>query len=459
MQWPVPCHYEGPPIAWSLLRNPTLGAYKTISIADVVSSLTAINPLQQSQPQQPPLSQSGFTNPARWTSRSSEKRLLSAFDAVPTNSGATGICPGVVDAPRVADGQRQVLALEQHRLLSLGNELLLERGLTATQVIDNYSGKVHEWFPVVGLTKLREDVTLLASFEALDTDDDPVRPMQLYLTLKKVVPGLQLSSQGLNQRLVQLQALIALYECTKGRYYQAGLTLSSVIAMMDLKRLMEMEQQTSLQMCLCLVVLDRILVLASIDHDVPILCSSSSAICKVIQLYLGQSQAPNGLAMVTGPTHAIYVMSNVALAAGRVLHFVSCSNNALRSEETYECLESCMHDMTKSLIEARGSHSLVYCDAISLSLCCLVILHLTRTNQPSAMGYVYVFFGGFDDYRHLPSLIFQHILPTTGGVRYAKHLARTGSSRRREGTTQQTTATFEKMANRRQVKVLPPSAI
>ncbi|KAL6831557.1 hypothetical protein V8C40DRAFT_236740 [Trichoderma camerunense] len=308
-----------------------------------------------------------------------------------------------------ADGpQRQYFTLEKRRIVSLGNlvplvtELLLEKSLTTAQLIDNYSNRVHEWFPVVDLTQLRSDVTFLTSFEALDSctlflmsamllpltasqseNDDQTRPMQLYRTLKVMLSGGQFSLPEFSQCLVQMQALIALYECMKGMYYQARLTLSSVTAMMDLKRTMRMERRISLQMCLNLVLLDRILMLATVDHDVPTIISPSSAICKAIQLYLDESQAPNDPAMVADPMHALYVMSKVVLVTGRVLHFVYCSNNALRCEETYECLEFFMRDTTKSLIESKGSHSLVYCNAISLSLCCLVVLHQTRTSQES----------------------------------------------------------------------------
>ncbi|RFU24401.1 hypothetical protein B7463_g11943, partial [Scytalidium lignicola] len=253
-----------------------------------------------------------------------------AIDAASTSSDAIELCQVALDVLYT----RACLL----RFTKLVHHILEESNVTISGVIDGFSGSVHRWFSVVNLKQLREDAQeswtadpstplLLLAMLLLGTlqdchHEDHSRRRKLYTTLKKLMLALTSPSEAPEPHLVQVEALVALYECGQGMAHQAQLTLSSALAMVSL---MESEESDILiWRKISLIVLDRIIMLSSVSNNVPSLCTLTSPICKSVQSYIQKNSDTASASTGTPPSQQLYKMAEVALATGRVLHYVYC---------------------------------------------------------------------------------------------------------------------------------------
>ncbi|KAH8811223.1 hypothetical protein F5884DRAFT_268040 [Xylogone sp. PMI_703] len=281
------------------------------------------------------------------------------------------------------------------RFTKLVHCILRESNTTISGVIDRFSVSVHRWYPVVNLTQLREDArepstanppTLLLLLAMLlfgtlrDRHyEDDSRRRRLYTTLKKLVQVLTSQSGAPDSSLIQVQALVALYECGQGMTHQAQLTLSSALAMVSMVDFEEPDILISRK--ISLVTLDRIIMLSDVNNNIASLCTLTCPISKSIQSHIQKYADTASASLGTSYSQQLYTTARVALATGRALHYVYCVESGYEADESYTSIETDMQDLAKFLIESDEGHSWVFCDVIGLTLCCLLMLHRTRVKE------------------------------------------------------------------------------
>lgn len=158
----------------------------------------------------------------------------------------------------------------------LTNDILQESGLELSGLIDRFSTSIHRWFPVIDVERLREDAQTLRELPAVDATlpllvlalllfdllqrcefGTFAEPKKLYSASKGIMVALISLNEKTDARLVQVQALIALYECSQGMVYKAQLTLSSALTMVTLSDSYTRETDIPLQTKVSLLILDR----------------------------------------------------------------------------------------------------------------------------------------------------------------------------------------------------------
>lgn len=158
----------------------------------------------------------------------------------------------------------------------LTNDILQESGIELSGLIDRFSTSIHRWFPVIDVERLREDARTLGELPAVDATipllllalllfdllqrcelGTSARPKKLYSASKKLMVAVVSLNEETDARLVEIQALIALYECSQGMVYKAQLTLSSVLTMVALSDSYTRETDIPLQTKVSLLILDR----------------------------------------------------------------------------------------------------------------------------------------------------------------------------------------------------------
>ncbi|KAL6691387.1 hypothetical protein J3F84DRAFT_387003 [Trichoderma pleuroticola] len=283
----------------------------------------------------------------------------------------------------------------------LTNDILQDSGIELSGLIDRFSTSIHRWFPVVDVERLREDARTLRHLPAVDATiplllltlllfdllqtgelGACVGPKKLYRASKKLMVAL---SEKTNARLVEVQALIALYECSQGMIYQAQLTLSSVLTMVALSDSYARETDIPFQTKVSLLILDRIIMLSSADSSIPSLCNPNSPFSKGIERYVRRHFAGGSASFGASPSQQLYTMAQIALASGRVLHHVYCSNHGYEVDESYNSVDHDMQALVAALMATKDSHSIYLCDIISLAICSLIVLRQSHAKQLSFM--------------------------------------------------------------------------
>lgn len=158
----------------------------------------------------------------------------------------------------------------------LTNDILQESGIELSALIDRFSTSIHRWFPVIDVERLRKDAQMLQGLPAVDATiplllltlllfdllqrcelGTSAGPKKLYSASKKLMVALVSLNEKADARLVEVQALIALYECSQGMVYKAQLTLGSALTMVALSDSYTRETDIPLQTKVSLLILDR----------------------------------------------------------------------------------------------------------------------------------------------------------------------------------------------------------
>lgn len=125
--------------------------------------------------------------------------------------------------------------------------------------------------------------------------------------------------------------------------------------------------------------------LSSADNSIPSLCIPNSPFVKAIEYYIRRHFVAEPASIGASPSQQLYTMTQVALASGRVLHHVYCSNQGYDVDESYTSVENCMQTLVVALMTAKDSHSMYLCDIISLALCSLIVLRHSHAKQATIM--------------------------------------------------------------------------
>lgn len=158
----------------------------------------------------------------------------------------------------------------------LTNDILRESGIELPGLIHRFSTSIHRWFPVIDIDRLRKDAQTLQDLSAVDATiplllltlllfdllqrcelGTSAGPKKLYSASKKLMVALVSLNEKTDARLVEIQALIALYECSQAMVYKAQLTLSSALTMVALSDSYARETDIPLQTKVSLLILDR----------------------------------------------------------------------------------------------------------------------------------------------------------------------------------------------------------
>lgn len=158
----------------------------------------------------------------------------------------------------------------------LTNDILRESGIELSGLIDRFSTSIHRWFLVIDIERLRKDIQTLQELPVVDAKtplllltlllfdllqrcelETSAGPKKLYSASKKLMVALVSLNEKTDARLVEVQALIALYECSQGMVYKAQLTLSSALTMVALSDSYTRETDIPLQTKVSLLILDR----------------------------------------------------------------------------------------------------------------------------------------------------------------------------------------------------------
>ncbi|KAL7933944.1 hypothetical protein V8C35DRAFT_302833 [Trichoderma chlorosporum] len=293
-------------------------------------------------------------------------------------------------------------ATNLHRFAQLTSDVLKESRIEVSGLIDRFSSSIHRWFPVVDLGQLRKDaqalqgprvedaktpllLLVLLLFESLQSSNLEVslRSEKLYATSKKLMLALVSSSEKTSARLVEVLALIGLYECSQGMVCQAHLTLSSVFTMVTLSESYAHETEIPLQTKVSLLMLDRVIMLSNPDNSIPLLCNPNSTFTKAIELRIRRHFVGESASFGASPSQQLYTMAQIALSSGRVLHHIYCSNHGYELDESYDSVEDGMQTLVAALMAAKDSHSAHLCDSISLALCSLIVLQHSHATAVS----------------------------------------------------------------------------
>ncbi|KAM6479534.1 hypothetical protein HDV62DRAFT_138550 [Trichoderma sp. SZMC 28011] len=286
----------------------------------------------------------------------------------------------------------------------LTNDILRESGIELSGLIDRFSTSIHRWFLVIDIERLRKDIQTLQELPVVDAKtplllltlllfdllqrcelETSAGPKKLYSASKKLMVALVSLNEKTDARLVEVQALIALYECSQGMVYKAQLTLSSALTMVALSDSYTRETDIPLQTKVSLLILDRIIMLSSADNSIPSLCDPNSPFSKDIERYIRRHFTREAASFGVSPSQQLYTMAQTALASGRVLHHVYCSHHGYEVDESYTSVDHAMQTLVTALMASKDSHSMYLCDIISLAICSLIVLRQSHAKQQSFM--------------------------------------------------------------------------
>ncbi|KAL6821517.1 hypothetical protein V8C40DRAFT_280817 [Trichoderma camerunense] len=286
----------------------------------------------------------------------------------------------------------------------LTNDILQESGLELSGLIDRFSTSIHRWFPVIDVERLREDAQTLRELPEVDATvpllvlalllfdllqrcefGTSAKPKKLYSASKRIMVALISLNEKTDARLVQVQALIALYECSQGMVYKAQLTLSSALTMVTLSDSYTRETDIPLQSKVSLLILDRLIMLSSADNSIPSLCNPNSPFSKGIEHHIRRHFVGESASFGVSPSQQLYTMAQVVLASGRALHHVYCSHHGYEVDESYDSVDHAMQGLVTALMASKNNHSMYLCDIISLAICSLIVLRQSYAKQQSFM--------------------------------------------------------------------------
>ncbi|KAK0760502.1 hypothetical protein N5P37_006696 [Trichoderma harzianum] len=267
----------------------------------------------------------------------------------------------------------------------LTNDILQESGIELSGLIDRFSTSIHRWFPVIDIERLRKNAQTLQELPAIDATTPllvltlllfdllqrcelgtSAGPKKLYSASKKLTVALISLNEKTDARLVEIQALIALYECSQGMVYKAQLTLSSALTMVALSDSYTPETDIPLQTRVSLLILDR-------------------PFSKGIERYIRRHFIGEAASFGVSPSQQLYTMAQIALATGRVLHHVYCSHHGYEVDESYNSVDHAIQALVTALMASKDSHSMYLCDIISLAICSLIVLRQSHAKQQSFM--------------------------------------------------------------------------
>ncbi|RSM08728.1 hypothetical protein CEP52_004473 [Fusarium oligoseptatum] len=302
-------------------------------------------------------------------------------------------------------GQRELMKLaindpvDQHssigsRLLERLGNILSEVNVTLSSLVEDYTRSIHNWFPIVNLDQFRphinnpsttntETSTTLLYLVMLLVITPPcghiehLRQKRLYMTLQCLCAALQ-SQNDIGIPLVQAKSLIALYECGHGMTRQAYLTLSSTVAMMSLLEADSRGPKDEMGLKVCLIILDRLITLSTLNDNLPPASSSLSA---------GLRTHINAPSMESSPldliSQKVRSMGKVALLAGRALDYMQGPKMDIGTRENSNLIDSDLENMLDHLL-SQDSYSESYCDPTTMALCCLFIIRQERVRELNA---------------------------------------------------------------------------
>lgn len=160
----------------------------------------------------------------------------------------------------------------------LAHALLIESGVSIPALLEDFSTSIFPWFPILDLGELADYMHSLQELRVPRTSPHaPLLLLAVHLVIThplshvshprhdRVYRTLQLASStqrvevsGLEDELVQLQALLSLHEHRQGLNQQAHSTLSSAVAMSTLlDNDVGIEDEKFLPLKLALMTLDR----------------------------------------------------------------------------------------------------------------------------------------------------------------------------------------------------------
>ncbi|KAM5358293.1 hypothetical protein ACJZ2D_015422 [Fusarium nematophilum] len=273
--------------------------------------------------------------------------------------------------------------------------VLSEVNLTASDLRDEYSRFVQNWFPILSPEQLLNyarnpwmtpSSSLLWLAIVLVTTGpcghvEHLRRKRLYITAKTVSTAIE-AQKAPGVIHIQVHALIALYECGQGMVQQAHLTLSSAITRANL---IDVEKQVgaSLHWRVSLIILDRMIVLSAANDTIPLLCPASTALSRGLEAQIDPLSREE-ISLLDNCSQKLHVMAKVVLLAGRVLEFVDNARMGNVDEDGYCSIEEKITSMVKSLIYENRSYSWSFCDPTTMTLCCVLILHSERVRITNA---------------------------------------------------------------------------
>lgn len=109
------------------------------------------------------------------------------------------------------------------------------------------------------------------------------------------------------------------------------------------------------------------IVLSSLDDDIPLLCPATSAMSNGVQIHV-QSYADTEPPPLDTSSQRLHIMAQVVLLVGRALQYVYCLKKRIAADEDYSSIDDDVEEMAKSLIRHKESHSWPFCDPITMAL-------------------------------------------------------------------------------------------
>ncbi|KAJ4229106.1 hypothetical protein NW759_003830 [Fusarium solani] len=303
-------------------------------------------------------------------------------------------------------GQSELMKLAMNdpvdRHWSIGNKpleklsnILSEVNLTLPSLVEDYTRSIHNWFPIVNLDHFRPHInnpstpgtetstTLLCLAMLLVITPqcghiEHLSQKRLYMTLQYLCAALQ-SRNDIGVPLVEAKSLMTLYECGHGMTSQAYLTLSSTVAMISLLGADAEGSEGHIHLEVCLMILDRLIVLSTIHDTLPPLCPASSTLSTRTRAYLN---SPIMESLPLDPiSQRVRSMGQVVLLAGRALEYLQGSKLAIGTKDDYDSIDSDLESMLDHLLSHNDSYSGSYCDPTTMALCCLFIIRQERVRE------------------------------------------------------------------------------